>query len=164
MFKTVIVSIFITIPIFASAVSVSVIKPIEKEIAVTIDAIGAVISKNETSITVKTSGLLEMQVSQNSFVLKGKLIAKVSDKPRKKKIELLKQSLTLQKTGVALQADKIKIAKDKYKMGVGSKSSYLAQKILLRQLQEQYNTKQNEYCREAHTWPPRSVNTWPVDF
>jgi exonuclease SbcD len=19
-------------------------------------------------------------------------------------------------------------------------------------------------CREAHTWPPRSVNTWPVDF
>ena len=19
-------------------------------------------------------------------------------------------------------------------------------------------------CREAHTWPPRSINTWPVDF
>ncbi|MFK5937384.1 MAG: hypothetical protein QM497_03205 [Sulfurimonas sp.] len=145
MFKTVIVSIFITIPIFASTLSVSVIQPTQKNIALSIDATGRVIAKNETSITAKTSGLLEVQVSQNSFVYKGELIAKVSDRPRKKKIELLKQSLTLQKTGVALQADKIKTAKDKYKMGVGSKNNYLAQKILLGQLQEQYNTKQNEY-------------------
>ncbi len=32
------------------------------------------------------------------------------------------------------------------------------QKVILRQL---YNVVD---CREAHTWPPRSVNTWPVDF
>ena len=145
MFKIVIMSIFITIPIFASSVSVSVIKPIEKNIALTIDATGTVISKNRTSITVKTSGLLEMQVSQNSFVIKGELIAQVSNKPREKKIAFLKKSLGLQKNQIALQKESIKTAKDKYEMGVGSKKSYLSQKILFAQMQEQYSTTKNEF-------------------
>jgi len=145
MFKTVIVSIFIAIPIFASAVFVSVIKPTQKNIALTIEATGTVIAKNRTSITAKTSGLLEMEVSQNSFVKKGELIAKVSDKPREKKIGFLKKSLALQKSQIALQQEKVKIANDKYKIGVGSKNSYLSQKILLEQMQEQYSAKQNEY-------------------
>jgi len=145
MFKTVIVSILIAIPIFASTVSVSIIKPIEKNLAVTINAIGTVIAKNKTNITAKTSGFLEMKVAENCFVLKGELIAKISDKPREKRVEFLKKSLLLQKMQIALQQDKIKTAKDKYKMGVGSKNSYLAQKILLGQLQEQYNTIQNKY-------------------
>jgi len=145
MFKTVIVSMLITIPIFASAVSVSVIKPSEKNIALTIDAIGTVIAKNQTSITAKTSGLLEMQVSQNSFVTKKELIAKVNNEPREKKLKLLKKSLKLQKMQIALQQEKIKTAKDKYKMGVGSKNNYLTQKIVLGQLQELYIAKQNEY-------------------
>jgi len=145
MFKTVIVSIFITIPIFASEVSISIINPTQKNIAMTLDARGMVIAKNETSITANTSGFLQMQVSQNSFVTKGELIAKVSNKPREKKLKLLKKSLTLQKTQIALQQEKMKIAQDKYKMGVGSKNNYLAQKIALGQLQKQYNTTQNEY-------------------
>jgi len=145
MFKTVIVSILITIPIFASTVFVSVIKPIKKNIAVTIDTTGTVIAKNKMNITVKTSGLLEMKVAQNSFVVKGELIAKVSDKPREKKIEFLKRSLLLQKMQVALQRDKTLIANDKYKMGVGLKNSYLSQKILLAQMKEQYSTTKNEF-------------------
>lgn len=145
MLKIVIASILITIPIFASSVSVSVIKLTQKNIAITIDATGTVIAKNRTSISAKTSGLLEMQVSQNSFVSKGELIAKLRDKPREKKLKLFTKSLELQKMQIALQQEKIKTAKDKYKMGVGSKNSYLSQKIALKQLQEQYNTKQNEY-------------------
>ena len=145
MFKTIIVSILMTIPIFASVVSVSVIKPSEKNIALTIDAIGTVISKNRTSITAKTSGLLEMKVSHNSFVTKGELIAKVSNKPREKKIAFLKKSLALQKSQIVLQTESIKTAKDKYDMGVGSKKSYLSQKILLVQMQEQYSTIKNEF-------------------
>ncbi len=145
MLKTVIVSIFITIPIFASSVSVSVIKPIERNLALTIDATGTVISKNKTNITAKTSGLLQMQVSQNSFVDKGEFIAEVSNKPREKKVELLKTSLKLQKMQITLQQEKMKTVQDKYKIGVGSKNSYLSQKILLRQIQEQYLAKQNEY-------------------
>jgi len=82
---------------------------------------------------------------QNSFVSKGEAIAKVSNKPREKKLKLLAESLELQKMQIALQQEKIKTAKDKYKMGVGSKNSYLSQKIALKQLQEQYNIKKNEY-------------------
>lgn len=145
MFKIVIASILIVMPIFASSVSVSVIKPSEKNIALTVDATGTAISKNRTSITAKTNGLLEMQVPQNSFVKKGELIAKVSDKPREKKIEFLKKSLALQKNQIALEQENIKIAKEKYDMGVGSKNSYLSEKILLAQIQEQYTTKKNEY-------------------
>lgn len=132
-------------PIFASTVSVSVIKPIQKNIPVTLETTGMVVSKNQTSITAKTSGFLTMQVAQNSFVRKGELIAKVSDKPREKKLELLKKSLALQKNKIALQKDSIQIDKDKYEIGVGSKNNFLAQKIVLRQLQEQYNTTQNDY-------------------
>ncbi len=145
MFKTLIVSIFITMPIFASAVSVSVIKPIEKNIAITVEAIGTVIAKNKTSITAKTRGLLKMKVSQSSFITKGELIAEISNKPREIKIKLLKKSLKLQKMGIAFQEDKIKTAQDKYNMGVGSQNSYLAQKMMLGQLQKQYNTSQNGY-------------------
>ena len=146
MFKTLTIPLFVCISVFASsAVSITVVEPSKKSVAITIDAIGQVISKNETSITAKTSGLLEMQVSQNSFVAKGELIAKVSNKPREKKLKLLTKSLKLQKIQITLQQEKIKTAKDKYKMGVGSKNSYLSQKILLGEMQEQYNTKQNEY-------------------
>jgi len=146
MLKTVTISLFISIVVFASsAVFITVVKPTKKSIAITIDATGRVIAKNRTHITAKTNGLLEMQVAQNSFVNKGELIAKLSDKPRKKKLKFFTKSLELQKMQIALQQEKIKTAKDKYKMGVGSKNSYLSQKIVLKQLQEQYNTKQNEY-------------------
>ena len=135
-----------TIPIFASsAVSVSIIRPIEDSVAITVNAVGIVIAKNKTNITVKTSGFLEMKVVQNSFVLNGELIAKISDKPREKRIEFLEKSLLLQKIQIALQQDKIKTAKDKYKMGVGSKNSYITQKIAVKRLQEQYGTTQNKY-------------------
>ncbi len=145
MFKKLIISIFITMPIFASVISVSVIKPIAKDIAVTVDATGNVIAKNTTSITATTSGLLKMKVSQNSFVTQGELIAQVSNKLRENKIELLKKSLKLQEKGITLQKDKIKTAKEKYQMGVGSQNNYLAQKITLGQLQKQYNSSKNGY-------------------
>ncbi len=145
MFKTVIVLIIITIPIFASTISVSIIKPIEKQIALSVDATGTVVSKYKTSITAKTSGLLQMKASLNNFILKGELIARVSNKPREKKIEFFKKSLALQKNQIALQKENIKTAKDKYDMGVGSKNSYLSQKILLSQIQEQYNVTKNDY-------------------
>ena len=146
MFKTVTTSLLLSVSLFASSVvSITAIEPAKKDIAITIEATGRVIAKEKTSITAKTSGIVEMQVSQNSFVKRGELIAKVSSNPRKKKLKLFKKSLKLQKMQVALQQEKIKTAKDKYKMGVGAKNSYLSQKILLGEMQKQYNTKKNEY-------------------
>ncbi len=146
MLKTVTISLLMFISVFASsAVSISVVEPAKKSIAITIDTTGKVISKSKTNITAKTSGLLQMQISQNSFVAKGEQIAKISNESREKRIEFLKKSLKLQKTEIALQQEQIKTVKEKYKMGVGSKNSYLTQKITLGQLQEQYMAKENEY-------------------
>lgn len=145
MLKKAIAFLLITLPIFASPISISVINPTHDKVPITVESNGIVIPKNKTSISARSSGFLQLQVSENSFVSKGQIIAKLRNEPREKKIELLKKSLAVQKNGIELQREKTATAEDKYKMGVGSETNFLSEKLVMGQLLEQYNTTQSQY-------------------
>lgn len=146
MFKKAIISIVLSLPLLASSsVMVSVVKPVKEKIDITIDTIGTVQAKNSTSITAKTNGILKLYVPNDAFVKKGDMIAQVVDIPREKKLQFLKKNLNLLINELDLQKNRVASEEDKYKMGVGSKNSYLSEKIALEQLQQQRDTVENEY-------------------
>jgi len=145
MLKKAIVSILLSLPLLASSVLVSVVKPVKEKIDITVDATGTVQAKNTISITAKTNGVLKLFVSNDSFVKRGDMIAQVVDMPRKNKIQLLKKELNLLKNELQLQKNRVTRLEDKYKMGVGSKNGYLSETIVLKQLKQQQVTIENEY-------------------
>ena len=145
MLHKIILSIFITLPIYASSVSVTIIKPYKRDIASTVTADGLVISKRKITITAKTSGIVHLKTSENSSVSRGDTIATVSNHVREQKLHYLLNKLNLQKKEIVSYKKKLQISHEKYKMGVGSKNSYLSEKIAYAQFKEIYETTLKEY-------------------
>jgi len=145
MLKNILILVFIPLQIFASSLTVNVIKPIKKMMSITVDANGVVQSQNKIVITTQSNGILAFEVAQDTFVHKGDMIASVSNKIREKKLYLLKNKLALQKNEINTEQIKLDRAEDKYKLGVGSKNSYLSETISLEQLKDIYVTTKYEY-------------------
>ena len=140
------VAFFLTlIPIFALSAEVSIITPQKKSLNIDISATGIVIPKNKMIISVKSRGILHFLVSNNSEVYKGELIARIVDKPREKRLELLHNKIISQESQVKIEKQKLNTINDKLKMGVASKNSYLSEKIALSQAKERYEAIKNEY-------------------
>lgn len=145
MFHKIIFAFFLTIPVFASSVSVSVIQPKVNTASSVVEVNGQVISKTQYRVTAKTSGILRWKITQNSSVEKGDIIALVTNQIRDKKLQYLRNKLSLQTNELQSFKMKLQVSSEKYKMGVGSKNSYLSDKIAFEQLKEMYHTTQNEY-------------------
>jgi len=145
MFQKIILFYLISLPVFASSVLISIIEPKMSTMSSTIEVNGKVISKSRYVLTAKTSGILHWKISQNSTVSKGDIIALVSNKTRDKKLQYLHDKLSLQTSELSSFKTKLQTSKEKYAMGVGSKNSYLSEKIAYEQLKEIYHTTQNEY-------------------
>ena len=145
MLKQVMLSIIISLPIYASNVLVTTVQPHETNISFTITADALVISKRKITITAQTSGIIHLKTFENNNVLKGDIIATVSNPTREQKLHYLSNKLELQKKEIASYKKKLQTSKEKYEMGVGSKNSYLSDKIAYTQLQEIHDTTLNEY-------------------
>jgi len=145
MLKKTAILILLSLPIFASSLLVSVIKPVEKEVNITIEVNGVVESKNKTFITAQTTGILHFAVSQNTYMHKNQIIATIRDKVRDKNIQFLKNSLILQKNTIKTEQINFSTVKEKYTMGVSTKNSYLREKIVLAHMKETYNSINNKY-------------------
>jgi len=144
MFKQIIIFVSLSLQVYAS-VFISVIKPVNKKVNITIDVMGVVQSNNSVNITAKTTGILKIIVANNTFVKKGQIIAYVSSMLRNKKLKFLQEQVKLLKNESKIQENRVIILKDKYTMGVGSKNSYLNAKIVYKQFQEHYNSTKNRY-------------------
>jgi RND family efflux transporter MFP subunit len=142
--KLLLFCIFVTVA-FASSVAISVMKPIQKSEPITLEADGIVNAANSVVITAKSSGIFKALVHDDAEVHKGEKIAQISNEPRANRLRLLQEKLRLEQRSLQAQTAKLANAKDMYKMGVGSKNSYLAQKVALEQLKETYQTTKNEY-------------------
>jgi len=145
MLKQILLFILTTLSAFSSSVNVSIINPTVKKLPFTIEANAVVVSKNKFSITAKTSGIIHLKTFQNSVVSKNEIIATISNVPRDEKLHSLHKILNLQKQELNSFKLKLQIIKEKYTIGVGSKNSYLDEKIAYEQLRELHNTTQNEY-------------------
>ncbi len=145
MLKQVMLFIIISLPIYASNVLVTTVQPREKNISFTITADALVISKRKITITAQTSGIVHLKAFENNNVLKGDIIATVSNPTREQKLHYLSNKLELQKKEIASYKKKLQTSKEKYEMGVGSKNSYLSEKIAYAQFKEMYDTTLNEY-------------------
>ena len=145
MLKRIIIFALFSLPVFAASVAVSVIKPVTSTMPITIEANGVVTSKNKTLITSRTTGIMHATVTQNAFVHKNEIIAKVSNPLRDKKLRFFKNRLTLQKKEMKIEQNKLDTVKKKYDMGVGSKDNYLSEKLLVEQLIGTNNTTKHEY-------------------
>ncbi|HFU77555.1 MAG TPA: hypothetical protein ENK68_03530 [Epsilonproteobacteria bacterium] len=124
---------------------VSTISPKKEACTIRLHATGVVEPKNSTAIGVQTKGVLHFLVANNTRVSKGQLIARVVDRPREKSLKLLSCTLNSLKNQIKLEEQKLDTEQDKLKMGVGTKNSYLNQKILLVQAKERYEMVKNEY-------------------
>ncbi len=130
----------------SSSVEISVINPEMNSQPITIEAEGVVTAKNTTVLTAKSSGIFQPFVHNNANIKKGDKIAKIIDERRIKKLKLLQSKLALQEIEIKSQTVKVSDTKEMYTMGVGSKNSYLNEKLLLEQLKESYHTIKNEYA------------------
>jgi len=131
--------------LLALGVEVSTITPKKEAFTIRLTATGVVEPKNRTVITAQTKGVLHFLVANNTQVSKGELIAQVVDRPREKSLKLLSLKLNSQKNQIKLEEQKLYVAQDKLKIGVGTKNSYLNQKILLAQAKERYEMVKSEY-------------------
>ena len=145
MLKQIIFSVIISLPIYASNVLVTTVKPHEKHISSTITAEALVISKRKVTITAQTSGIVHLKAFENSDISKGDIIATISNPAREQKLHYLSNKLELQNEEIASYKKKLQTSKEKYEMGIGSKNSYLSEKIAYAQLKEIYDTTLNEY-------------------
>jgi len=145
MFSKFVIFFVSTLSLWATNISVTLLTPIEKESAITLSAIGKVESTKKISVIVKSSGVLHLAVANNNFVTKGSVIATLSNEKRDKKLQFLQEKLLLQKGEADSFKEKLKRSQEKYKMGVGSKNSYLSDKIALMQLREALQSTKNEY-------------------
>jgi len=145
MLKKISLLILTVLPIFAISADVSIITPKKETLYITLNAIGIVVSKNKTLITSKTTGIVNFLVSNNAEVSEDELIAKVINEPRDKKLILLHSKLVSQEYQIKIEKQKLNTTNDKLKMGVGSKNSYLNEKIILAQAKERYEVIQGEY-------------------
>jgi len=143
--KSLVAFILTVLPILALSAEVSIITPKKKTLNIALSATGVVIPKNKMLISVKSRGVVHFLVSNNTEVSKGELIAQIVNEPRKKRLKLLHNQLISQENQVKIEKQKLGTAKDKLEMGVGSKNSYLSQKIALSQAKERYEAIKNEY-------------------
>ncbi|SFV67949.1 Membrane-fusion protein [hydrothermal vent metagenome] len=137
--------VFISLPLFASGLTVSIMHPLKKSLPLTIEANGVVVANNKSVITAKSAGMVHFYTIQNTFVSQGDLIAKVSNSLRQRRVQFLKNKIALQKSQLATEKRKLKNTQEKYTMGVGSKNSYLSEKIAFSQRKEIQENTQNEY-------------------
>jgi hypothetical protein len=131
--------------LFASQIEVSVVQAIPKIQSINVDVDGVIVAKKKYAISSKSSGILNLYVSDNSRLHVGDKIAYISDERRIKKLELLKSKVSLKKSEISSQKLKLQDAKAMYEMGVGSKNSYLTQEISLKQVEASYKNLQNDY-------------------
>ncbi len=143
LFKPILILIALTL--FAISAEVSIITPKKETLSIGLSATGVVVPKNKMLISVKSTGVVHFLVSNNAEVSKGQLIAQIGDEPRDKKLELLHNKLISQENQVKIEKQKLSTTNDKLKMGVGSKNSYLSEKIALSQAKERYEATKNEY-------------------
>ncbi len=143
LFKPILILIALTL--FAISAEVSIITPKKETLSIGLSATGVVVPKNKMLISVKSTGVVHFLVSNNAEVSKGQLIAQIGDEPRDKKLELLHNKLISQENQVKIEKQKLSTTNDKLKMGVGSKNSYLSEKIALSQAKERYQATKNEY-------------------
>jgi len=136
---------FISLPLFASGVTISITHPLKKSLPFTIQATAVVVAKNQTVVTVRSTGIVHFFIADNTFISRGDLIAKVSNPLRQKRLQFLKNRVALQTSQLGTEKRKLKNIKEKYTMGVGSKNSYLSEKITFSQLKELQENTQNEY-------------------
>ena len=129
----------------SSTATVSVVKPVLNSQPMTLEADGIVVAKNRTVLTAQASGIFHPFVYNNQSVKKGDTIGKIVDTRRVSRLKFLQDKLALQETQINSQSIKLHDAKDMLKMGVGSKNSYLSEKVYLEQLKENYQTIENEY-------------------
>ncbi len=146
MFLKLVIIFVSTLSLWATDVSVTLFTPSQTERAITLSAIGKVESTKQTSVIAKSSGILHLAVANNSFVIKGSIIATLSSEKRDKKLQFLQEKLLLQKGEADSFREKLKRSQEKYKMGVGSKNSYINDKIALMQLSEVLQSTKNEYA------------------
>ena len=146
MFLKLVIIFVSTLSLWATDVSVTLFTPSQTERAITLSAIGKVESTKQTSVIAKSSGILHLAVANNSFVIKGSIIATLSSEKRDKKLQFLQEKLLLQKGEADSFGEKLKRSQEKYKMGVGSKNSYINDKIALMQLSEVLQSTKNEYA------------------
>ena len=145
MFYKMLLLIFISLALFASGLTVSVTHALKKSLPLTLQATAVVVAKNQSVITTQTAGVVHFFIAQNAFVSHGDLIAKVSNPLRQKRLQFLKNRVALQTNELNTERRKLKNIKEKYTMGVGSKNSYLSEKIAFSQLKEIEENTQNEY-------------------
>ncbi len=145
MFSKLVILFVSALSLWATNVSVTLFTPSQNKSAITLSAIGKVESSNNISVIAKSSGVLHLAVANNSFVTKGSVIATLSSEKRDKKLQFLQKKLLLQKGEADSFREKLKRSQEKYKMGVGSKNSYLSDKIALMQLREALQSTKNEY-------------------
>lgn len=145
MLKKISLLIFTVLPLLAISAEVSTIAPKKETLSISLSATGVIVPKNEILISVKSTGVVHFLVSNNAEVSKGELIAQIVDKPRDKKLELLRSKLISQENQVKIEKQKLNTTNDKLKMGVGSKNNYLSEKIALSQAKERYEATKNEY-------------------
>ena len=145
MLKKISLLVLIVLPILAISAEVSTITPKKETLNIGLSATGLVVPRNKMLISVKSTGVVHFLVSNNAEVSKGELIAQIVDEPRDKKLELLHNKLISQENQVKIEKQKLSTTNDKLKMGVGSKNSYLNEKIALSQAKERYQATKNEY-------------------
>ncbi len=145
MLKKISLLVLIVLPILAISAEVSIITPKKETLSIGLSATGLVVPRNKMLISVKSTGVVHFLVSNNAEVSKGELIAQIVDEPRDKKLELLHNKLISQENQVKIEKQKLSTTNDKLKMGVGSKNSYLSEKIALSQAKERYQATKNEY-------------------
>ena len=131
-----IIYIFIAVTIFSFS------SEVENRI---IEGRGEVISKNKIYITSKSEGVLNILVSNNSFIRKGETIAKVTNRKRDIEIRNLRDKILILDREISIQKKKIAISKDKYRLGVGAKNDYLNEELILEQIKNKKKTIQNNY-------------------
>ncbi len=134
-----------SLSVFASSLEISAVHPHKSAYTVTIDVDGVVESKNAEAVSVKREGNIHFIVANSSKISKGDLIATLTNTLADKKIEFLKKRLDSLKDEILIQKQKLKTTQDKNRMGVGSKNIYLSEKLSLLQIQQRYDTTQNEY-------------------
>ena len=134
-----------TMSLFAASVNVSVISPVLNTSNMHIHADGVVVPTNKISLTAQTTGIIKLFIANNSNVKNGDKIAKIIDDRREKKLRFLKIKLQLLDKQLSSQNEKLHDAKAMFTLGVGSKNSYLNEKVLLEQIQASRQNVKIEY-------------------
>jgi len=137
--------VLFSISLLASSLEVDFVVAKPQKHNLTIQCDGVVITKKKVFIVSKSTGILKLFVDNNSYIQPSQKIAKIVDERRVKRLNFLATKLLLLKDEIKSEDLKLADAQDMYQMGVGSKSNYLNEEVLQKQLENRYENVKNEY-------------------